>query len=628
MDVNIIDDTKPTSKTMDDPGDENISTKNGRYSVESIQSKNFKQVPFEKLDYSIYKTTNTVAFATSEERMPLWIEALQARYRDGLHDNAKITTRWEENDNKEDAAKCEKVTIYLTSSKGTNTQNLLTITALINHGRIQIHGKSYKEWGDKEFPEILEIISSSPSEKNPTKDLESFIENILNPKQTPTTTNETYTSDITEQAKSTESLPTNDEPMLSNIKCSMASLEADFVLFQKTTQQNINNLLDKLSDKDDELNQLKNQIKTLKTTNIQQQQSISDLTLKQMQNQDEMKKIQNKQKILEKKNATLTQKLQTLNQEEKETTETTNQIEHETDVSTSNNYSTLIDNPDQSKNGTESETEIPTPQTQQTDKTKEFQPPSKNRNDGETIIICDSNGRHLIPDLLCPGSKTSYIRCPTLPEANKIIEETNFTNPKTFLLHCGTNDLESNHSDNEITELITTTTANIMKKYPKSRVIISTLLPRKDALHTRTENINRNLEKVLPNKNVNVVKHDNIEQASHLRDKKHLNTIGVKRFAQNLKRAYFGHPPKINTQQKKYTKQPMRYRWQPNQPNMGTTPLPPYYHMPPTNQIHPRRPYQNEPLYQHPPKDTTQTEGRMPQEMVQLIKLLHNRYVN
>ncbi len=111
------------------------------------------------------------------------------------------------------------------------------------------------------------------------------------------------------------------------------------------------------------------------------------------------------------------------------------------------------------------------------------------------------------------------------------------------MLHCGTNDFESNPSDNEITDQIKMTTANILKKYPRSRVIISTLLPRKDALDNRTKNINKNLEKAFSTTNFNVVKHDNIK-TEDLRDKKHLNIIGVKRFALNLKRAYFGHPPR------------------------------------------------------------------------------------
>jgi hypothetical protein len=619
--------------TMDDSSGDTISSKNGRYSVVFNQSKNFKHVPFEQLDFSIYKaTTNTVAYTTSEERMPLWVEALRARYKDGLHNNTSITTRWEESENKDDISKCEKVTIHLISTKNTNGQNLITITAMINHGRIQIQGKSYKEWGDDEFPILLDIVDCGPTKDNPTKNLENFMELITaNTKHTATKEKEIH---IIED-KSTED--TNDEPVLSNMKCSLASLEADFVLFKQTTQQNINELTVKLSDKEDEINNLRNQITSLKTTNIQQQQSISDLTIKQMQNEDEIKKLHNKHKQLEKKNTTLLQKLQKLpNQKESATDETTNDTQHDIAVSTSNSYNTLKDNPDQPKDDDQpkDKTETPTPQKNQTDQIKESQP---KKNDGETIILCDSNGRHLNPNLLCPGSKTSYIRCPTLNEAHKIIEQTNFVNPQTFLIHCGTNDLESNPSDDEIIDQIKTLTANIQKKHSRSRVIISALLPRKDDLDKRTKNINKNLETAFSTKNINVVKHDNIK-TEDLRDKKHLNTIGVKRFALNLKRAYFGHPPrtsnKSHLRQKHHMRQPMTYRWQPNQvPNQQTSlPLPPFHQSPSTihqnaNQFHPNHPLYNQQLHNQHTSHKDQ-EGRLPQEMVQLIKLLHTRYVN
>ncbi len=84
-------------------------------------------------------------------------------------------------------------------------------------------------------------------------------------------------------------------------------------------------------------------------------------------------------------------------------------------------------------------------------------------------------------------------------------------------------------------------------------------------------------------------------------------------------------------------RQPMTHKWQPNQlPNQQTNlSLPPFHQIPPTNhqntnQFHPNHPFYNQPPFnQHPPhKDINQQEGRLPQEMVQLIKLLHTRYVN
>ncbi|CAB4031039.1 Hypothetical predicted protein [Paramuricea clavata] len=97
----------------------------------------------------------------------------------------------------------------------------------------------------------------------------------------------------------------NDEPMFSSMKSSLASLEADFVLFKQTTQMSINVLKVQLDNKDGEINNLKTEITLLKTTNLSQQQSICDLNLKQSQIEDELKKLKNKHKSLEKKNTDL-----------------------------------------------------------------------------------------------------------------------------------------------------------------------------------------------------------------------------------------------------------------------------------------------------------------------------------
>ena len=58
---------------------------------------------------------------------------------------------------------------------------------------------------------------------------------------------------------------------------------------------------------------------------------------------------------------------------------------------------------------------------------------------GQTIIMCDSNGRLLNIRHLCPKSTTSYIRCPTLKHAEEIINTSNFSNPQTLIFHCSTN---------------------------------------------------------------------------------------------------------------------------------------------------------------------------------------------
>ena len=145
-------------------------------------------------------------------------------------------------------------------------------------------------------------------------------------------------------------------------------------------------------------------------------------------------------------------------------------------------------------------------------------------------------------NLLCPGTTTSYIRCPTTAEAIKILEQHTFTNPKTIIIHCGTNDIEripNKAVSGNIEELIKT----IRKEYPSCRIIISSLLPRSDHLLSQVQILNRQLERTISKlSNVLLVRHINLFQSINiLIDRKHLNRKGVKLFARNLKGVFFSN---------------------------------------------------------------------------------------
>ncbi|CAB4030175.1 Hypothetical predicted protein [Paramuricea clavata] len=61
----------------------------------------------------------------------------------------------------------------------------------------------------------------------------------------------------------------------------------------------------------------------------------------------------------------------------------------------------------------------------------------------DAVILCDSNGRNINPTLLCPNSTTKYLKCPTVEQAREIFDRHKFIEPKTFIIHCGTNDIEN-----------------------------------------------------------------------------------------------------------------------------------------------------------------------------------------
>ena len=129
-------------------------------------------------------------------------------------------------------------------------------------------------------------------------------------------------------------------------------------------------------------------------------------------------------------------------------------------------------------------------------------------------------------------------------DAQRILEEQPFHNPKCIILHCGTNDLEKISCDKDLIQLYEITIEEIETKYNDCRIIVSGLLPRKDDLNKRAQTINKSIEEITNGKeNLCYVTHTNISQ-DDLRDKKHLQKSSVKLFAKNIKAAFFKTTPK------------------------------------------------------------------------------------
>jgi hypothetical protein len=77
----------------------------------------------------------------------------------------------------------------------------------------------------------------------------------------------------------------------------------------------------------------------------------------------------------------------------------------------------------------------------------------------------------------------------------------------------------------------------IQTKHAESHIIVSSILPRSDELDKWGMTLNNSLGKSLSTKKNTFVRHPNINSKYHLKDKKHLIDVGLKRFAQSLKRA-------------------------------------------------------------------------------------------
>ena len=155
-----------------------------RYQVDAFKSTTkSKAVPFEQLDFSIYKQSNKkVAFATSEERIILWIRSLYKRYYMGLRDHEHIRVRWEEQQSFNDKTKCDRIVLHLTNIENNSNENVITFTIYVSTGRINVQGKAFQEWGKKEFEKMMAIINNKKPEttlETYTEDLQVFIDLLL-----------------------------------------------------------------------------------------------------------------------------------------------------------------------------------------------------------------------------------------------------------------------------------------------------------------------------------------------------------------------------------------------------------------------------------------------------------------
>ena len=96
-----------TTESQSDPG-KKIQE---RYTIQQFKATNAKKVPYEQLDFTIYKgSSNSVVFHTREARLSKWIKAMSLGYKHGL-ENEDIPKKcsWGESNDPADNKKCEKL---------------------------------------------------------------------------------------------------------------------------------------------------------------------------------------------------------------------------------------------------------------------------------------------------------------------------------------------------------------------------------------------------------------------------------------------------------------------------------------------------------------------------------------
>ncbi|ROI27697.1 hypothetical protein DPX16_23019 [Anabarilius grahami] len=151
----------------------------------------------------------------------------------------------------------------------------------------------------------------------------------------------------------------------------------------------------------------------------------------------------------------------------------------------------------------------------------------------EIALLIDSNGKFIDTKKLFPQHKAVKFWCPTTDKALELLTESQLGRPSHIIIHTGTNDLRS--QQDRVSDSLRAVVEKARKTFPNSKIILSTLLQRKD-FHPKTINkINSSISRhcaLLPN--VHLAHHPDLD-TDCLYDHVHLYKNLVHIFAKRLK---------------------------------------------------------------------------------------------
>lgn len=334
-------------------------------------------------------------------------------------------------------------------------------------------------------------------------------------------------------------------PKIKALKDNIAELEQDFFLFKEETTNNLHQLLNLNSHHSiQQLQQLCSAVRQLEEDNQELRQ--------------ELRRVREELVIREQHSHTLERLLE----------ETRNQLhtkQHQQCVSTQTHSTS---SPERVPNSTPHQKSVSTqpqssftpatrqsPQAPQSLKRKEnsnttqSHPPRttppmstsrEQKSKDNIVILCDSNGHHLDPRRLFPGRSVKKFWCPTSHSALRLLREGVLGVPSHIIIHTGTNDLSARRMD--VTKALSNVVKTASRIYPRAKVIISTLLPRRDVPHRIISTINAEIARVCaPMPNVHIADHQRITH-KHLYDHIHIHQEGMRLFAKTIKESALKSP--------------------------------------------------------------------------------------
>ncbi|KAG1932341.1 kinesin-like protein KIF13A [Pimephales promelas] len=129
--------------------------------------------------------------------------------------------------------------------------------------------------------------------------------------------------------------------------------------------------------------------------------------------------------------------------------------------------------------------------------------------------------------------------CPTSHSALRLLREGVLGAPSHIILHTGTNDLSARV---DVTKALSNVVKTASRIYPGAKLIISTLLPRRDVPQRIINTINAEIANICASMpNVHIANHQRITH-EHLYDRLHIHREGMRLFAKTIKESALKRP--------------------------------------------------------------------------------------
>ncbi|CAB1354062.1 unnamed protein product [Coregonus sp. 'balchen'] len=228
----------------------------------------------------------------------------------------------------------------------------------------------------------------------------------------------------------------------------------------------------------------------------------------------------------------------------------------------------------------------------------------------EIVLLMNSNGKFVQENKLFPRHKMRMVWCPTTQSAMALLDKAQLGSPSHIIIHTGSNDLRAQQ------ERVATSLRGVIEKasaiFPNSRIVVSTLLQRKDFHPATIQRINASLSQDCALRpNVQLAHHPTLD-LDCLYDHVHLYRETVPILAKTLKDIALNRIPTsphrnsgaISTRLRSPSQQPGPTPWTPQprpQHHQPQCPPQPAQHRPPQPSFRPTQMRPNTPL---PPPQT------------------------